>query len=144
EEAGQLEICFVPRAVLESAPRIAVRVAGKTLEYYGRNFNQPIFDSLLGDGLYLSTSSSDEDWQQRNAARFSAIHRALSETALNTMAYRHGPGHPRDFKKMFSGIAGQSVRLQIEDPYLASSPRNRGAVVAFLAKLRELGVKLLS
>ena len=144
EEAGQLEVCFVPRAVLESAPRVAVRVVGKTLEYYGRNFNQPIFDSLLGDGLYLSSSSSNDDWQERNAAHFSAINHALSETALNTMAYRHAPGHPRDFKKMFSGIAGQSVRLQIEDPYLASSPRNRGAVVAFLAKFEELGVKLLS
>jgi hypothetical protein len=144
EEGGQMEVCFVPRAILESAPRIAVRVAGKTSEYYGRNFNQPMFDSLLGDGLYLSTSSSNDDWQERNAAHFSAIHHALSETALNTIAYRYAQGHPRDFKKMFSGIAGQSVRLQIEDPYLASSPRNRGAVVAFLAKLQELGVKLLS
>jgi len=45
---------------------------------------------------------------------------------------------------MFSNISGQSVRLQIEDPYLASSDRNRGLLVSFIQKLSELHVEIKS
>jgi hypothetical protein len=45
---------------------------------------------------------------------------------------------------MFSGITGQSVRLQIEDPYLATGDRNRGALTYFLRKLQELYVRITS
>jgi hypothetical protein len=49
-----------------------------------------------------------------------------------------------DFRAMFSGIAGRSVKLQIEDPYLASGDRNRGALIEFLKKLQELEVRIIS
>jgi hypothetical protein len=47
---------------------------------------------------------------------------------------------------MFSVIAGKTVRLVIEDPYLASGDRNRAALVQFIATLQDLkiGIGILS
>jgi ATP-dependent helicase YprA (DUF1998 family) len=140
EATGQLCVFFLQRAMLEGAPRIAVRKAGKTVEYYSSNFDQPIFDDLFGPSLYLSQSANDDDWQKRHKSQVKKIENALSSAAPNTKAFRHEPGYPRDFKSMFSPIAGQSVRLQIDDPYLASGERNREAVAAFLKELQRLGV----
>jgi hypothetical protein len=72
------------------------------------------------------------------------IERPFFVIALNTKAFRHAPGQPRDFKAMFSDIAGRSVRLQIEDPYLASGDRNRAAMADFLLTLQELDVDINS
>ena len=45
---------------------------------------------------------------------------------------------------MFSDITGRSVRLQIEDPYLASGDRNRAALAEFLVTLQKLNVEIKS
>ncbi len=144
ETSGQLHVCFVPRVTLESAPRIAVRKADKTSEYFASNFDQPIFDDLLGSEIYLSNSSTAEDWSEQHKSQIKQIKNALSDTALNTKAFRFDPGQARDYRAMFSDIAGRSVKLQIEDPYLASGDRNRGALTEFLKKLQELDVRILS
>lgn len=144
-EAGdQLDVFLIPRTMLEDAPRIAARKADKTIEYYTSNFDQPIFDDLFGPKVYLSNSASTDDWQERHKKDIKKIENVFSACALNTRAFRHEPGHPRDFKSMFSAIAGQSVRLQIDDPYLASGERNRGALADFLGKLQEVGVVIKS
>jgi hypothetical protein len=144
EANGQLSVCLVPRSVLELAPRIAVVKGDKTVEYYATNFDQPIFDDLLGSAVYLSNAANADDWQERNKPHIRQIENSLSATALNTKAFRHDPGQPRDFKTIFSGIAGRSVRLQIEDPYLASGDRNRGALIDFLRMLQDLNVRIVS
>lgn len=144
EAAGQLEICSVPRAVLETAPRIAIRASGKTAEHYASAFEQPIFDDLFGAGVYLASSPTAEDWQERHVKHITPIGKALAATALNTKSFRHDPGFPRDFKTMFACIAGQTVTLRIEDPFLASGDRNRAALASFLSKLQELGVDIQS
>jgi hypothetical protein len=144
EVAGQLEVCFVPRIKLETAPRIAIRTGDKTSEFYSSGFEQPIFDDLFGAGVYLSSCSSGEDWQQRHDQQITRHENALAAIALNTKSFRHDPGYPRDFKTMFSCIAGQTVRLQIEDPFLASGERNRAALASFLSKIIELGVTITS
>jgi hypothetical protein len=144
EQHRQLYVYLLPRAALEEAPRIAIQRGGTTAEYYASNFDQPIFDNLIGSKLYVSSAATADNWQERNKARLRRIENALSATALNTKAFRHEPGQPRDFKAMFSEIAGKSVRLQIDDPYLASGERNRGAVVDFLTKLQELGIVITS
>ncbi|MDA9478896.1 hypothetical protein XI03_31295 [Bradyrhizobium sp. CCBAU 65884] len=144
-EAGdQLDVFLIPRTKLEDAPRIAARKADKTIEYYTSNFDQPIFDDLFGPKVYLSNSARADDWQERHEKHLKKIENVFSACALNTQAFRHEPGHPRDFKSMFSAIAGQSVRLQIDDPYLASGERNRGALADFLGKLQEVGVVIKS
>jgi hypothetical protein len=144
EVSGQLDIGLVPRLTLESAPRIAIGKGGKTTEYYADNFDQPIFDDLLGSAVYVSSAPSTEDWHERHNAQIRLIANSLSATALNTRAFRHNPGQPRDFRTMFSGITGRPVRLQIEDPYLASGDRNRRALTDFLKKLQELDVGIIS
>ena len=144
EVSGQLDICLVPRLTLESAPRIAIRKGGKTVQYYADNFDQPIFDDLLGPAVYVSSAPTSEDWQEKHNAQIRPIANSLSATALNTRAFRHDPGQPRDFRAIFSGITGRSVRLQIDDPYLASGDRNRGALMDFLKKLQELDVRIVS
>jgi hypothetical protein len=56
------------------------------------------------------------------------------------MRYRRAraePGQPRDFQAMFGGIAGQSVRLLIED-------QNRDALAEFLHQLQQLKVRIVS
>jgi hypothetical protein len=113
-----LQVCLVPRAVLENAPRIVIRKGSKGSEFYGSNFDQPIFDDLIGATVYLSISTSGDDWEQRQKPRLRKIDRLLFAIALNTKAFRHAPGQLRDFRAMFSDIAGRSVRLQIEDEQL--------------------------
>jgi hypothetical protein len=144
EASNQLEVYLIPRLALEDAPRIAIQRSEKTVEYYASNFDQPIFDNLIDSKLYAANSTTADDWQERNKARFRRIENALSATALNTKAFRHQPGQPRDFKAMFSEIVGRPVKLRIEDPYLASSDRNRGALVDFLKKLQEIGIVVTS
>lgn len=142
ESAMQLEICIVPRVTLESAPRIAVLKANKLIEYYGINFDQPIFDDLIGPSVFLTSLLLSEGWQERNKTHIRKVDSPLSVMALNTRAFRHEPGQSRDFKSMFSCIGGQSVRLQIEDPFLASSARNRKALVDFLSQLQKMEVRI--
>lgn len=144
EAAGQLEVCSVPRAVLETAPRISIRSNGQTAEHYGSAFEQPVFDDLFGAGVYRASSPSSEDWQERHVTRITPVSEALAATALNTKSFRHDPGFPRDFRTMFACIAGQTASLKIEDPFLASGDRNRTALVDFLKKLRDLGVDIQS
>lgn len=144
EVAGQLEVCFVPRIKLETAPRISIRTGDKTSEFYSSGFEQPIFDDLFGAGVYLSSCSSGEDWQQQHDQQITRHENALAAIALNTKSFRHDPGYPRDFRAMFACIAGQTVRLQIEDPFLASGERNRAALANFLSKIMELGVTITS
>jgi hypothetical protein len=144
EEHDQLCVYLIPRAALEEAPRIAIQRGDKTTEYYASNFDQPIFDNLIGSKFYVSSSSSLDSWEERNKARGRRIENVLSATALNTKAFRHEPGQPRDFKAMFSEIVGRSVKLQIDDPYLASGDRNRGALVEFVMKLQEFGTSITS
>jgi hypothetical protein len=129
--------------LLENAPRIAVRKGNNASEYYASNFDQPVFDDLIGPA-YLSASPASEDWQARNKVSLRKIDGSLAALERDTRAFRHNPGQPRDFKAMFGGIGGQSVRLLIEDPYLAISDRNRGALAEFLQKLQQLNVRLLS
>lgn len=144
EDAGQLQIHLAPRAALESAPRIAARKGDKTSEFYGSNFDQPIFDDLIPENACLSESVSTCDWLARHAADLRKSQGALAATVLNSRAFRHDPGQPRDFKAMFADIADRPVRLLIEDPYLATGDRNRGAVVEFVKKLQGLGVQINS
>lgn len=144
EEAGQLRVQLTNRAGLESAPRIAVRKGDKTSEYFSAHFDTPIFDGLIMGSSYLSTSTSTEDWMARRKEDLRHMQAALAATVLNTKAFRHAPGQPRDFKAMFSDIAGRTVHLQIEDPYLASGDRNRSALVDFIVKLQGLGVQISS
>jgi len=144
EQRGQLQIYLVPRTALENAPRIAIQKANNTLEYYGSNFDQPIFDDLIGSKLYVSTCASADEWHEKNKAHLRPIEKALAATALNTKAFRHEAGQPRDFKAMFAEIIGRTVKLQIDDPYLASGDRNRGALVDFLTRLQGLGVVITS
>jgi hypothetical protein len=144
EDLSQLEVFFAPRSVVEKAPRVAIRRGDKTFEYYGFNFDQPIFDDLLGAPIFLSTSRRDADWWERESSGIRKIEGAFGVTALNTKAFRHDAGRPRVFKAIFANIAGRTVDLQIEDPYLASGPRNRTALVGFLSKLKGLGVDIAS
>jgi hypothetical protein len=144
EANGQLDISQMPRTMLESAPRIAVRKANKTIEYYTSNFDQPIFDELFGPRVYLSDSPNTDDWQEKHKTHIKKIENALSAAALNTKAFRFEPGHPRDFKSVFSAISGQSVRLQIDDPYLASGERNRAALADFVKELKQSGARIKS
>jgi hypothetical protein len=83
-----------------------------------------------------------EDWQEKHGAKIRHIANSLSAIALNTKAFRHNSGQPRDFRAMFSSIIDRSVRLQIEDPYLASGDRTRGTLTDFLKKLQELDVRI--
>jgi hypothetical protein len=142
EANRQLDLSFVSRTILEGAPRIAVRRGDKTVEYYASNFDQPIFDDLFGSKFYLSSTTSVDDWQERHKNYIRPIENALSATSLNTKAFRHVPGQPRDFKAMFADILGRSVKLQIEDPYLASGDKNRSTLMEFLTKLQELGATI--
>jgi hypothetical protein len=144
EASKQLDVYLAPRKILESAPRIAIGKGQKTVAYYSDNFDQPIFDDLFGSKFYVANSLSADDWSERYKSDLRRIESALSATALNTKAFRHDPGQPRDFRTMFSEIAGRSVKIQIDDPYLASGARNRGALVEFLRKLQELGVTIAS
>jgi hypothetical protein len=144
EQSRQLEVRLAPRELLESAPRIAVRKGTSTSEYYASNFEQPLFDELVGPALYLSASPIAEDWQARNKVNLRKMDNVLAALERNTRAFRHNPGQPRDFKAMFGGIADQTVRLDIEDPYLATSDRNRGALVDFLQRLQQLNVRIAS
>ena len=144
EDAGRLEVFHTPRGKLESAPRISIRKGDKCSEFYASNFDQPIFDDLIGAPMHLETVLISDAWISRDGEQSRKIPESLSAIALNTKAFRHGAGHPRDFKAMFSNISGRAARLQIEDPYLASGDRNRGALVSFLQKLRELDVEIKS
>ncbi len=144
EGTGQLKVFLTPRNILEDAPRISIYKSGKCSEFYANNFDQPIFDDLLGAPMYLATIPEADSWSRRNDDQCRKIDGVLSAIALNTKAFRHEAGQPRDFKAMFSNIVGQTVRLQIEDPYLASGDRNRGALVNFLQTLRELDVEIKS
>jgi hypothetical protein len=144
EQSGQLEVRLAPRELLENAPRIAVRKGNSASEYYASNFDQPVFDDLIGPAVYLSASPASEDWQARNKVSLRKIAGSLAALERDTRAFRHDPGQPRDFKAMFGGIAGETVRLLIEDPYLAISDRNRGALAEFLQKLQQLNVRILS
>jgi ATP-dependent helicase YprA (DUF1998 family) len=144
EQAHQIEVRVAPRDVLENAPRIAIRTGTTTSEYYASNFEQPIFDDLVGPDPYLSTSPAAENWQARNTTSLAKNDITFAASARDTKAFRHEPGDQRDYGAMFGSIAGQSVRLLIEDPYLAASDRNRKALVRFLQQLQHLSVQIVS
>jgi ATP-dependent helicase YprA (DUF1998 family) len=144
EASGQLDTSLISRTMLEGAPRIAARKADKTIEYFANNFDQPIFDDLFGPRIYVANTTSTDDWQERHKSHIKRFEKALADTAMNTRAFRYEPSIPRDFRSMFSVIAGQTVRLQIDDPYLASGGRNRSALTDFLNELLKIGVVINS
>ena len=90
----------------------------------------------------MMSRPAEEAWSCVNASNVRAIWPSLGLISLNSKAYRHEAGQPRDFKSIFAEISGQSIRLLIEDPYLASGDRNRGALVEFLRKLQDLNVRI--
>lgn len=141
EDAGQIEIGLVERNLLEDAPRIIVRQAGRSLEFYGTNYDQPILDDPIGPSIYSASKASDEDWLASNVAKVRKMSGALRDIGLSSRSYRHEPGDRRDFAAMFSDISGETVTMRIEDPFLASGDRNRSALIEFLRTLQKLGVK---
>ena len=68
EEAHQIEMCLVPRAKLEAAPRITVKKGGKVLEFYTTNFDQPILDELIGPEVFVASRQDAEAWVALNGA----------------------------------------------------------------------------
>jgi len=144
EENGQIEIMQVSRNELEKAPRISILKGEKVHEFFGENFDQPIFDDFFGAPLFANNSEKEQSWAFSEGSNARKISGALSDVALNTKAFRYSPDTPRDFKAMFSQLLGKPVRLLIEDPYLAAGDRNRGLLVNFLKQLTEMGTEIKS
>lgn len=140
EAAGQIQIGLVERGALEDAPRIIVRHAGRSLEFYATNFDQPILDDPIGPSIYSASRPRDEDWLALNLAKVKKKTGELRDVGLSSRSYRHEPGDARDFAAMFSDIAGETVTMRIGDPYLAKDDRNRSALIEFLRTLQNLGV----
>jgi hypothetical protein len=84
EDSGQLEVFLIPRDKLEKAPRISIRKGDKCSEFYANNFDQPIFDDLLGAPMHVATVSEADSLGNRDGDQSQKIQGALSVIALNT------------------------------------------------------------
>ena len=82
EEAHQIEMCLVPRAKLETAPRITVKKGGKVLEFYTTNFDQPILDELIGPEVFVASRQDAEAWVALNGANPRIVAPALALASL--------------------------------------------------------------
>ncbi|MBA4130091.1 MAG: hypothetical protein C0519_01560 [Hyphomicrobium sp.] len=144
EASGQLSIAVVARNTLEEAPRVALLWPGKVAEYYAGNFEQPIFDELLGGDVYHTIGTENESWIVRQRTNVKKADNVFGVLRTNTNAFRYETGQIRDYKAMFAALGGKQVSLQIDDPYLANGPRNRAALIHLLEFLQDLDVEVRS
>lgn len=144
ETAGRLTFVELPAERLASAPRLTL---------FGGITNEELFDSSpraalltgLGDGVCFRRHGMTDLaslWIAKNVQEVLKAPRSavLSNLLERLVVHRFRAGKARDVAKVFTDLSGQSVKLTIQDPYIAARYYTREKLGALLGALQRAGV----
>ena len=148
EVSGRLTFVPLPGERLSAAPRLTL---------FGGITNEELFDNApraallagLGDGVCFrrhGMSDLASLWITKNvqdvlkAPKSGVLSRLLERLSV----HRFQAGKARNVAAVFADLGGQSVRLEIQDPWIGARYRNREKLGDFLGTLRRAGISIES
>lgn len=148
EDAGRVVFVRLPEKELNMAPRLTL---------FGGIANEELFDdeprrdllSGLGFGVCfrrhgmkdLTTLWIAKHVQDVLKAPKSKVFAKLLDRLV---VHRFQSGRPRDVSAVFQELSGQTVAIDIQDPWMGAQPRNREKLGDFLRALRDAGASIES
>lgn len=122
--------------------RIFIVKGGKLYSYVTSAGNSmPLNAGLFQTNMYLLDHGGNPppDWLTSLEKHSALDSRDLEQRTVNTEAWFYRTGKRRDYKDMFSVLAGQKFKLDVLDPYIGNSARNSQALYQLLSEILSNG-----
>lgn len=147
ERSGQLRFGSLNAASVATAPRLSVlKGAGPDAcvdAYYAAPDVAPALAGPLLGVSHFVTNHEAESWLGSVREDIRALSGPLVGLTERLKVFRFRPGMPRDLSRLFQGLAGRRVMLEIEDPWCGVRPQNRRRLVSFIAAVTAAGAEVV-
>lgn len=144
EARGALRLDVVASANLKEAPRLTIFGDGLQEFYTEGNLAPGLAGSAEGACWRRAIFGSFADaWVARNKEVIIKPSNRIASLLDRITVHRFRPGKSRDLPPIFAPLAGRSVRIRIEDPYLGVSQTNRMRFGQFVKALQSAGAEIV-
>ena len=142
EKAGQLTVFRLPSdRFTPDLPRLFAQGGDGAMALWNDEGDQPLLAGLLGDAPHLAAKLEVDAvaglLDTLKAGQL--VKNALTGILGNVRVWDYPAGMPRDLTETFAAMLGDSVRLEIDDPFLLKDDRARRALIALLTALQKQG-----
>lgn len=142
EKAGELAVFRLPSdRFTPDLPRLFAQGADGAMALWNDEGDRPVLAGILGNAPYLAArlESNAVAGLLGTLKAGQLVKNALTGILGNVRVWDYPAGMPRDLSEPFAAMLGESVRLEIDDPFLLKDDRARRALIALLTALQKYG-----
>ena len=142
EKAGQLAVFRLPSdRFTPNLPRLFAQGANGAMALWNDEGDRPVLAGILGNAPYLAArlESNAVTGLLDTLKAGQLVKNALTGILGNVRVWDYPAGMSRDLSEPFAAMLGESVRLEIDDPFLLKDDRARRALIALLTALQKYG-----
>lgn len=142
EKAGRLTVFRLPAEHFTSdLPRLFAQGGDGATALWNEGGDAPLLAGLIGDAPYLA-ANLEHDIVANLIDTLKAgqpVQNALTGILGNVRVWDYPSGTPRNLTETFAAMLDNTVRLEIDDPFLLKDDRARRALIALLTTLQKQG-----
>lgn len=146
EDAGRLTFVRLPAEKLNVAPRLTMFGGIANEEFYDDEPKRDLM-SGLGFGVCFRRQGMEDLatlWIAKHVQEVLKSPKSdmFAKLLDRLVVHRFQTGKPRDISAIFQELNGQTIDLEVQDPFIAAQNRNREKLADFLWALRRAGVTI--
>lgn len=142
EKTGKLAVFRLPpERFTRDLPRLFAQGGDGATALWNNEGDHPLLAGLIGEAPYLA-ANLEHDVVANLIDTLKAgqpVKNALTSILGNVRLWDYPAGMPRNLTETFAAMLGNSVRLEIDDPFLLKDDRARRALIALLTILQKAG-----
>lgn len=146
EDTGRLTLVGLDAGKLTEAPRLTMFGGIVSEELYDGEAKLPLL-SGLGAGVCFRRHGLDDLASLWITKHINDVLKARSSEVFAQLldrlsVHRFQAGQPRDISVIFQDLRGSFVEIEVQDPYLGASTRNRAKLGELLSAMRRAGARI--
>ncbi|MFC3099816.1 hypothetical protein [Altererythrobacter lauratis] len=142
EKTGRLSVFRLPPdRFTRDLPRLFAQGSDGAMALWNNEGDSPLLAGLIGDAPYLAANLEHDIvanlFDALKAGQL--VKNALTSILGNVRVWDYPAGAPRNLTETFAAMLDNTVRLEIDDPFLLKDDRARRALIALLTTLQKDG-----